>query len=465
MRRVVEGPASVAGGVGASEVGSAGRGAAAGRRPPGRAARAEGLASGLARAAGRFAGRFAARPAAAALVVAVATLAAPAAGADLCSDCPKPTTAQVAEASGLTLGGLHKVSVTPGECTSALTGRPVRRERGKVPVWSAHGEAFHCPTGKATARISYAVGQDKRFEWSFTASTGLELNAALIATVKAEITAQQGGSTGASELGTIEQTIEAAYCQRNEYWAVFFASDAEIEMEIAVRRRWTWTVTEMHQFGVELTLATGETTTACGTGTVTANRLEPLFLSLGIQVRGCRDETKCQGVSQEPRWEGWFPPLPDGFDPFGPEGPFGGQPQPSDSPPPPTAPSEPTDPAPEGAPVTSEPSPAQPAPVEPTPVEPTPVEPAPTEPAPAPAPTEPTPVEPAPTEPAPAPAPTEPDPAPAPDPAPPPEEPAPPPDEPETPPEEGDDAPPPDEPADDDAPEGAEAPAAFPVPR
>jgi hypothetical protein len=245
------------------------------------------------------------------------------AGADLCSDCPEPTTKQIEAASGKTLGTYAKHQVTAGSCTSEMAGKPVRRERAKVLVWSAHGEAYNCPTGKSTATVSYEVGNDKRFTWSFTATGGLELSG-VVAKVSAEVSKQEGGSTGSSQTGRVEHEIEAAFCHRNEYWALFFASDVAVEFEFAVQRAWDWVVWLVTQPSLHVS---GTVTTECGAGTVLATRLEPLFFSLGIRTRGCRDEKRCQGVAT--KWEGWFPPLPPGFDPFGGDGPPSDEPEPA----------------------------------------------------------------------------------------------------------------------------------------
>jgi hypothetical protein len=199
-----------------------------------------------------------------------------------------------------------------GECRSTV-GSTTHTHVAYEIVWEGSGASWNCPFSKSTSTLAVRVANTDRFRWHVEASGGADVDIPLLAKIKLSLSGNVDDENVKTVDGGITQAIEAGYCHKVYWHAVFLADKVKATAKVYLERRWRWWVKRSGLF--ESTVyASGDIWMPCATYTVELARLEPFQLHIALDDSACPDCSNVRTVGRQ----GWWPPLPDGLPPIDP---------------------------------------------------------------------------------------------------------------------------------------------------
>ena len=228
--------------------------------------------------------------------------------ADLCSDCPAPTLADLAAQPGFALeerGPFRDTyEVDAGEC-EVTVGEPTEpvKEVGWL-VLVAAGETMNCPEVKSCDKVIAQTSESATKEWSITTESGVS-GTVLGLGLTAKLVEQVRETLRIETVTRIEKEICPAYCHRIAWGAYFEIARYTSTVDYAVTRRHAWWTKNMATG--DRVHRKGDVWMACGSGTATLEAEAPIAGHFHLTARACASDL-CRLVPTVDL--GYFPPLP-----------------------------------------------------------------------------------------------------------------------------------------------------------
>jgi len=233
--------------------------------------------------------------------------------ADGCTNCPRPTLADLQAQPGFVLedrpGSPGHVRpdtyyVDRGQCVTTSTGTPVVTRGYTWLVLRGSGEVWHCPHSKSVDAITVESSVSDSSEWSFTVKIAAEFRA-FAAKIKAEVEAGRTTGVTITEVTSITKTITPAWCHRITWEGWFEVGTFKAETKITTQQRFAWWTKNLTTG--DKVHAKGSIWKLCGSQDVVLSRRAPIAGYFALRQRGCADP-ECYHVCL--KYLGYFPLLP-----------------------------------------------------------------------------------------------------------------------------------------------------------